>query len=62
MPKFRVVITGMAVVSQSHIVEADNAELARAKAVEPDTYNNGVWDYQGVEEGTVQCDNVESAS
>lgn len=60
MAKFRVLITGMAVVSQSQIIEAENAELARVKALEPETYNNGVWDYCGVEADTVQCDDVES--
>lgn len=59
MPKFKVYITGMAVVSQSQIIEADNAELARAEAVKPDTYNNGVWDYCGVEPDTIQCDDWE---
>jgi len=59
MPKFKVFITAMAVVSQSQIVEADDMESARALAVKPETYNNGTWDYCGVEDDTVQCDEVE---
>ena len=60
MPKFKVYITGMAVVSQSQIIEADNAELARAEAVQPDTYNDGIWDYCSIDSETVDCDEVES--
>lgn len=60
MPKFKVYITGMAVVSQSQIIEAEDAEEARAEAVKPDTYNNGIWDCCGVEPDTIQCDEVES--
>jgi hypothetical protein len=59
MPKFKVLITAMAVVSQSQIIEADDIEDARYKATQPETYNNGVWDYCGVEGNTVECDDVE---
>lgn len=59
MPKFRVIITGMALMSQTHIIEADNAELARAQAVQPDTYNNAFWEYSSLEDGTIACDYVE---
>lgn len=60
MPKFKVYITGMAVVSQSQIIEAEDAEEARSKAVQPDTYNDGVWEYCSIDSETVDCDEVES--
>lgn len=59
MPKYKVFLTAMAVVSQSQVIEADNIELARAKAKQSDVYNNGIWDYCGVEDDTVECDDVE---
>lgn len=59
MAKFKVYLTGMAVVSQSQVIEADNAEEARTKAVQPDKYNNSTWEYMGVESETVDCFSVE---
>lgn len=59
MPKFKVLISGMAVVNQEQIIEAENAEEAREKAVQPNVYNNGTWDTCDVDGRSIQCDDVE---
>jgi hypothetical protein len=58
MPKFTVRISAMAEVSQTFIVEAENAEDARYQAIDSDTYNNNVWAYEGIDSNTVACEEV----
>lgn len=62
MAKYTVYISGMAFSSQSHVIEAENEEQARAIAMKPETYNNVVWSYNGIDEETVECDHVEGVN
>ena len=57
--KFRIRTTAMALVEQVHIVEADDIEHARAKALDPNLHSKSNWDFCCIEDGSLVCDDVE---
>lgn len=59
MPKFIVKSTGLARMSQTVTVEADDAQQAEEKvrSDEFDTYHgNQVWKYQGMEDNSIEVE------
>ena len=59
MPKFQVTSTGLARMSQTVTVEAEDAQQAEEKvrSDEFDTYHgNQVWEYLGMEENSIEVE------
>jgi hypothetical protein len=46
--QYRVVVSSLAYVSQTILVEAKNADEAEDLVFDQELWNNGVWDYEGV--------------
>ena len=50
MPKFDVDLTALAVMRMRLVVEADSREEAEALALTDEVMQDGIWEYQGIDE------------
>ena len=57
--KYRVVLSTIAYMSQTLVVEADSEEEAEEIVFENELWNDGVWEYNGITSQTPELNYVE---